>query len=343
MKLVLHIGTEKTGTTSVQETLTASRGFLAKQAVLYPEIFAGRFHIRISAYAMNDSRNDSRKRTLNLTNSKGIPPFRQHVEKQLRAEIEATRPKTVVIVNEHLSRLEHVEEVARVKTLAAQIAEDVEIHLYMRRQDKLLVSMYSTAVKVGAVRNGPFDDLGTGRPQVIFDFYRIRRLWEKVFPTARFVAHVFEQDLMLNGDAVDDFVVSSGIVSQEQLPMLTKVRSNESMSPAGIRLMTDINRKTAAAGIPNPRIGGLVAEMFNGGGFQVSNAEARAALAEFSKANDRYSQAYLGGAKLFREDLDVAHSPAPGSDTIPTYQEMVDLLAEYIIRTRTGKMTKRAR
>ena len=77
MRCVLHIGAEKTGTTSIQRSLTKNGGLLAARKIHYPELFHGQRHVKISCFAMDNDRLDIRKRRLGLTDDAAIEKFRK--------------------------------------------------------------------------------------------------------------------------------------------------------------------------------------------------------------------------------------------------------------------------
>ena len=62
MECVIHIGTEKTGTTSIQRTLDANAKLLLQEGVLWPAVLQRGQDPRITCYAMNDETIDLRKR-----------------------------------------------------------------------------------------------------------------------------------------------------------------------------------------------------------------------------------------------------------------------------------------
>lgn len=61
MKCFVHIGTEKTGTSTIQEFLNLNRRSLAGLNVLYPKSAGIRNHVKLALAAYNDDRQDDNK------------------------------------------------------------------------------------------------------------------------------------------------------------------------------------------------------------------------------------------------------------------------------------------
>ena len=64
--LILHIGTEKTGTTSIQEFLAINRAALAEQGLHVPEFLGARSHRWAAYMAENADRVDGFSRQIGL-------------------------------------------------------------------------------------------------------------------------------------------------------------------------------------------------------------------------------------------------------------------------------------
>jgi len=132
-RLVLHIGTHKTGTTAIQEALYAARGEMARQGVLYPDTHreplpelpkhSSVFH---AAARQDDLAKQARERDI------------------LFAEFAASGAHTMVLSAEGLS--EPMPRIARFFT-AFRADFDIDVVLLVRRQDLFVESLYSQFVR----------------------------------------------------------------------------------------------------------------------------------------------------------------------------------------------------
>ena len=151
MDLYLHIGTEKTGTSSVQNFFAANRELLARKGVLYPESPGARNHIGLAAAAQDLSGMGPLRKLLGLKDRAEVELYRRKLAAGLEAEYRSRAFKTVVMSGEHCSsRLVDDEEVQWLKDMLSPHFEKIKIVIYLRRQDDYLLSIYSTSVKSGA-------------------------------------------------------------------------------------------------------------------------------------------------------------------------------------------------
>jgi hypothetical protein len=145
-RLILHMGTHKTGTTTIQGTLERERERLRAAGIHYPDavkhLGGGSDAHHAFAHAMNGT--DSRKKRAALK-------FAEHVSQ------ESQQTDTIVISAEALYRHVLREGDRQIKYWEAKrrylegIAEafsgfDIEVVIFLRRQDRFVESLYSETV-----------------------------------------------------------------------------------------------------------------------------------------------------------------------------------------------------
>lgn len=182
MRAILHIGTEKTGTTSFQEFCHQNREALLMQKVFYPTNLGVRNHRQIATYALDLGSGDDGLRQLNLKSEDDIEAFRDSVKRKLEEQIAQTPDAEVwILSSEHFhSRLDHRDQILRVKTLLDPLFDDIEVHLHLRPQIDVAVSLTSTQTRVGGTVRRPFFD----RPkpnQLYYNYNLLVQAWEDVF------------------------------------------------------------------------------------------------------------------------------------------------------------------
>ncbi len=151
MDLFLHIGTEKTGTTSVQKFFKANRELLARNGIVYPAAPGNQNHTGLAASAQDVEKRGPLRKSLGIKNEADVLRFRAEMLTELAAELSERPYKTAFMSGEHCSsRLLEDAEVEWLKGELGKFFERMHIVVYIRRQDDYLLSTYSTAVKSGA-------------------------------------------------------------------------------------------------------------------------------------------------------------------------------------------------
>jgi hypothetical protein len=152
MRAILHIGTEKTGTTSLQATLVDNREALVGRGLLYSTAAGTKTHASLAAYAAGKKRIPDR--LLRSGGGKEAPEqVKQTLPEELIAEVASAGERgvrTVIYSSEHMSsRIRSPEEATALRELLERCGLDPWVVIYIRRQDDYLESSYSTAVKTG--------------------------------------------------------------------------------------------------------------------------------------------------------------------------------------------------
>ena len=142
--VVLHIGTGKTGTSSIQAWLHRNRDRLADLGVLFPESPGKRRHVQLGlAMQPDDARRSLDWRTQQVSSPSELRPV---FEERLRAEILAARPSRLLLSDEALSGAPDG-AIRNLRDFLDGIAGSVRVVVYLRRQDDHLCSRYQQVVK----------------------------------------------------------------------------------------------------------------------------------------------------------------------------------------------------
>jgi hypothetical protein len=126
-RIILHIGTPKTGTTAIQSYLFANRAVLASNGVLYP----------MTGLQTKDEFGP-RHKGLTHRNHENARRWRK-----LRTEIKESPAPTAIISCEAFWR--YPERAQQIRDKFAHL--DFEIIVYLRRQDRMLASWHAHTVK----------------------------------------------------------------------------------------------------------------------------------------------------------------------------------------------------
>ena len=239
MHLDLHIGTEKTGTTSIQKFLYLNRSTLLSAGILVPQSLGKYNHRVLSAISNDDDVFDDFYRSKQLTT-----PYQRSMAKQrwlgeFINEIENSDAEKCIISSEHLqSRLRHPKEIQRLYKLLHPKFSSIHIILYIRRPILTAISLYSTSIKCGSLASKiPSPDNPYYRHVV--DHANTIKMWEHSFPNSDFSVRIFEKESLASGNVIDDFIM------QCKLPDLFYDRPgvvNKSLSYLGLELLRRVNK-----------------------------------------------------------------------------------------------------
>jgi hypothetical protein len=213
LKVTLHIGAEKTGTTSIQRTLADAREDLAAQGILYPELFGSGNHMEIAVAAMDNDRNDELKMIELGRQNCDHDEYRRRLQAKLQAEIASGDYQTLIISNEHChSRLLTDTALSRLVDFLASVGpvSSTEVIVYLRRQDRLAVSLQSTVLKLGGAEK-MFPHGPNGKLPEYFCFDRLLDRYARVFGRKNLFVRLYEGDSSLTRDVVSDFYALAGL------------------------------------------------------------------------------------------------------------------------------------
>jgi hypothetical protein len=234
-RAVLHIGTEKTGTTALQEALAASAPLLAEHGWRYPDLGPDPSHAALACYAA-----DRDEDVEDIAAMAGVRPaedraaFSERLERRLTAEVAAHPEARFLFSTEHgHSRLVTPTAVERLRALLSRYFDEVDVLVYLRRWDRLDHSMYSTLLRDGETRRFAFGVLL--RPEY-FDYVGMLERWAAVFGAKRLSVAIHDRGSMMNGSILDDVSACLGLPS---LP--PRGRTNEALGGRGRWLLREVN------------------------------------------------------------------------------------------------------
>ena len=304
-RCILQIGTEKTGTTTLQAFLAKNRDRLAERGILYPRFCGEQNHTGLAAYAMNDGRTDDVRRALGAHEAADVRALRARME--TAAAVELGGADTVVFCNEHChSRLRKPEEIERLADFLRPHFDRIDVCVYLRRQDQVALSLHSTKLKSG---NTTSDILP--RPQgddLYYNYNASLALWENVFGREHVHVRLFGRKDLVDGDVVADFLTAWGLGTPRDYRSVGKM--NESISAEAQDYLRRLNSHVRPlTGLPLDAVlgplGSELARHFPGKGARPSRSEAMAFYDIFRDSNEELRKRYFPGREvLFDEDFD---------------------------------------
>lgn len=204
MKLIIHIGWHKTGSTALQKFCLKNSAALVSQKVIIPETgLLTVAHHRIPWSVQHEKRNP-------WAHSSGHSHEDASLVESMLAECRARGATTAIISSEEFCTLTE-EEIRILGTFL--VAEDVTIVAYLRSQDELLDSFYRMLVRWSERRIcDDFDEFMEGLLESAFlNYYDNISRWSQVFGTERIVLRKYDRSTMMDGDISTDFMNTIGV------------------------------------------------------------------------------------------------------------------------------------
>lgn len=239
MLAILHIGVEKTGTTSIQKFLGLNRQILSTRSILFPQAPGRWNHTNLAGYAAADEKCDDIRINLGIKSHDELLRFREQFAADFDRELRDSACDTVILSGEHCSsRLVTREEVERLHRLLSRIFEAVRVVVYLRRQDEFLLSTYSTAVKNG--RTQKLSIPKTDNQMQRYDFAKILDVWSDVFGRKAMDVRLFDRSTMIGGSAVTDFIHAADLPTDLLYEM--PAEENRSLDNAALEVLRLMNK-----------------------------------------------------------------------------------------------------
>lgn len=190
MKLILHIGVSKTGTTTLQKWLSQNHATYSKHIcyppdTLLPGTFQGN-HRLLPLLAGSDLvwKTDFALDLLervgsdrNTTNQSAITKIVQHQLQRCIAKAESLGYDALLLSNEHLSDRLSTEDIYHFSERISPLFENKTLIVYLRRQDSALLSLYAESLKHGSTADFRNFIACNQVAKITFDYERIIRDW----------------------------------------------------------------------------------------------------------------------------------------------------------------------
>jgi hypothetical protein len=308
-KCFLHIGMEKTGTTSIQKFWIKNRQALKRRGYFYSRVMGRDNHVNLIVYAREDNTSDNQRKRALARAGLNLNDFRKKLEAEFRDEASCESGRNLVLSNEHLqSRLTTISEKVRLKNLILKVCGNIDVYLYVRRQDLVATSVFGTRLLSGGLTT-----LGEIFPKIVEGeelpyFYNYKRIYDEyvdVFGVDNVHVRFFEKDRLVEHDVRIDFLDWIGITERSEFRF--GPRENESISVAAQFFMSRMNVHNPAfyGKAPNPLRGEVdkrASRLCGGRGRRPARDEAIAFYKHFHKDNsDLFKSAGIDGN--FAEDF----------------------------------------
>ena len=324
MKSFLHIGTEKTGTTTLQEFFHLNRDRLRRQGYIYTKSAGEKNNRGLSVAAYAPDKRDDFTRRFGIHTNAQLTSYQKSVLANLSEELKGHSDKTVIFSSEHLqSRLWSTLEVENLRNVLIELGmSDITVIVYLRNPSETANSLYSTSVREGAWEPSP--------PPPDDEYYRhicnhkqTLQLFGSVFGKEAIAPRIFSRQEMKNGSVIEDFLSLVGIETTGLSDYAVPENKNQGLSATSLELLRRINRQVPSYvdDRPNPLRGNIVTyikDLFPGPKYRMPEHLSQQYDEAFSDSNEWVRKHYFPE----KERLFAGRRPAPESSAALTDDQL---------------------
>lgn len=237
MRLILHIGTEKTGTTSIQKFFLKHRELLNSQSILYPKSTCGinGNHRWWPAFVYNNNFEDD----FTLAKFSGDINLRKKIlnEKfeEFKIEINNSDADCCLISSEQFSSRLGNNEIKNLKKILENLFDEIFIILYIRKPINYAISLLTTSIKSGGTPKGLDIEAFKKRSNL-----KVIKKWSNFFSGKNFKVKLFEKELFFQGDLIKDFCNEYDIKIPSELR--TTIFANKSLNLLQMKSLRYLNQ-----------------------------------------------------------------------------------------------------
>ncbi len=306
---IIHIGTPKTGSTSLQQVLRTRRRDILAQGAMFPRSpgpGSGSIH-RFLTYAAEGGKYRPADESW-----EGVPPEQRLAQffAEFAAEMAAcpAHVDRVIFSHELMSgALQTRAQIDRLRDILAPYFTRFRIVVYLRRQDTLLASQYSQVLRKGML-NDPSTLFSNENNLKVHQYDKLLAAWAEVFGETAIVPRIYERGPQGNFDSAADFLAVCGL----SLTMEGEDhRRNSSINTAGQVLLRQIGLILQQR--DGPRIANnpdwraakrAINRALTGAGWTPTRDEAMAFMVQYAAGNEAVRRRYFPDrASLFSDDF----------------------------------------
>ncbi|EPG0835728.1 hypothetical protein ACQ5KR_001383 [Campylobacter coli] len=250
MTAYVHIGTEKTGTTSIQEFLYINKSIIQKQNYFFAQSIGIKNHWDLAFLGYSLNKKDSYILNNSLWNFQAIKQHKKNIFSKIKDEVKFNHK--IIFSSELLqSRLTRKREIVKLYTFFKKIGfTNIKVICYIRDANEMLRSLLSEAIKWEEIDSFELkeekEEYKLGYKKNLFHFYHIcnhkqtLQWWGEVFGKENLIVRLFDKNEFYQGDLLKDFIHSIGLEWDDEF--IIPPKQNESLDLLGIDLLRRINK-----------------------------------------------------------------------------------------------------
>lgn len=297
-RLIIHIGTEKTGTTTLQHFLHHNAKTLEKLGIWYPTDPTRSYNERKAQFPLAGSLANSAADFVSASKEKTL----SRCLADFCSDAESAGQAVTVISAEHFSsRVENADQLKRFREQLSTCFTEIQVVCYVRNQADLALSSYSTDIVHGA--RHIFDPSSVSTENRYFNHVEMLGLWNSVFGREALVVREYDRSTLVQGDICRDFAREILGIDPGRLAFVAE--TNASLGAVFLELLRQINlclptlKDNASAwrhaqGLRSMLVSNLSID--NDVPLQITPKDRQALLDRFATANRQLNEIYLGGS-----------------------------------------------
>lgn len=285
MNLTVHIGTTKTGSTSIQAFMRANRAALAERGICYPASLGPQDHRGATVASLNANQSRDLMQHQHVDGEKELAAFRAKTRAAYLRELQSD-PREVVISSEHLqSRCILPENLAHFRELFCRDFDRIRIVVYIRPQLDQIVSLYSTLLRSGYAH--PLNRFVKSRIRSSFlPYFDLRALilrWSAEFGAENLIVRPYKA---ISGEmgTLGDFCALLDLDPASRQWRVAE-KANTSINVAGQELLMMLNQTSALDDVQRRKVARWAETHCAGKGATPRPKLARAFQAQFDEGN----------------------------------------------------------
>lgn len=302
----LHIGTEKTGSTSIQRFLEHNRNELKKHGHYYPSSLGPEkgSHFYLTVYCRRSETFDDLHILSGVTTPEELEDFKVSLRQKVEKEFSYLKGcDTLHVSSENFhSRFLSEEAIENLKSFFEPWVEEFKIIVYLRPQHELALSLYSTAMKVGHTGKQPLPDVGIKSHYYNYNIFLSK--WANVFGEENINVRIFQKQALIDNDIISDYMHVSGIDNLPKKNLERIGKENESLSAEALEFLRLINEYLPRFEDNRPanyrkNIAEVLEKLYPGEGLRPEREQITTFYKPFMPSNHKVATRFLGQKKLF--------------------------------------------
>lgn len=333
MKAILHLGTEKTGTSSIQRYFHVNREKLISQGFYFLKSTGLQDDRKLAVYAMLENEYDGFHLENQIKTREDKATFEKALAEKFIDEVRSLprQVHTVIISSEHFhSRLRSSDNIKKLKSLLDNEFSDYHLVAYLRPQVDVSISHYSTALKTKTTATLSEHLEGCSPSNYYYDYKKFLDNWESAFPESKMDVRLFDRTLLEGEDVVSD--ISQVLdINPDGFKEIGSI--NESIRPTGQEILRNINYRLPViidgVGRNNERqeLIRLVSRFYSGSGKKPAPEEAERIQDNFFDINEGVRKRWFPEKdKLFDINFEKY------SEEEPVDNRVVDLFVGFLVQ-----------
>jgi len=302
-KIILHVGTEKTGSTSIQKMLQGSYDLLLETGVLFPKSIGLPCNIKLTACALEDQPNHPIRGLLGLKEEDVYARYVEETKRALRKEIKRTSPSVIIISDEHINaHLSSVKSLLLYKSICEEYGNIVSVIIYLRRQDEFRISLFSEAVRSGNLTNFDLDDILPVFDSIPYqlNYLSVVNHLSETFSKDLIVPRIYDRDTFSERNICNDFLNVTGI--KLTLDGIREQEENKTIDAKIIRYLALISSSLKKSNMPwaeklRQKIIQICEQVFTGPGPALQKESHIRFMNQFEKQNRILNDKYFSDKK----------------------------------------------